>query len=83
MLDKEMYLKVLEKNILDSILTFLEENDVDVSELKQRQSIILNNGVIVSGGSMTTQNLSVGTGATVENVRQKITQMATQTKKAG
>jgi hypothetical protein len=70
-LDKEMYLKVLEKNILDSILTFLEENDVDVSELKQRQTTILNHGVILSGGNMTTQNLSVGVGAKVENVAQK------------
>lgn len=71
-LDKEMYLKVLEKNILDSILTFLEENNIDVSELRQRQSIILNNGVIMSGGSMNAENVSVGIGATVENVKQKI-----------
>ncbi len=75
-LDKEMYLKVLEKNILDSILTFLEEHDVDVSELKQRQTMILNQGVILSGGNMTTENLSVGVGAKVENVTQRITQFA-------
>lgn len=75
-LDKEMYLKVLEKNILDSILTFLEEHDVDVSELKQRQTMILNQGVILSGGSMTTENLSVGVGAKVENAAQKVTQFA-------
>jgi hypothetical protein len=75
-LDKEMYLKVLEKNILDSILTFLEENDVDVSELKQRQTMILNQGVILSGGNMTTENLSVGVGAKVENISQKVTQFA-------
>ena len=77
-LDKEMYLKVLEKNILDSILTFLEENDVDVSELKQRQTMILNQGVILSGGNMTAQNLSVGLGAKVENVAQKVTNIATK-----
>ena len=70
-LDKEMYLKILEKNILDSILTFLEEHDVDVSELKQRQNTILNQGVIVSGGNMTTQSMSVGLGAKVENISQK------------
>ena len=70
-LDKEMYFKILEKNILDSILTFLEEHDVDVSELKQRQNMILNQGVIVSGGNMTTQSMSVGLGAKVENITQK------------
>lgn len=77
-LDKEMYLKILEKNILDSILTFLEENDVDVSELKQRQTTILNQGVMLSGGSMTTENLSVGVGAKVENVTQKVTGFASK-----
>jgi hypothetical protein len=75
-LDKEMYFKVLEKNVLDSILTFLEENNVDVSELKQRQAMILNNGVIVSGGSMTTENLAVGEGAKVDNLKQKVTNIA-------
>lgn len=71
-LDKEMYLKILEKNVLDSILTFLEEHNVDVSELKQRQMTILNQGVIVSGGTMTTHNTSVGAGAKVENVAKKV-----------
>jgi len=79
-LDKEMYFKVLEKNILDSILTFLEENNVDVSELKQRQSMILNNGVIVSGGSMTAENLSVGKGSSVS---QKVSQVAARAVAAG
>lgn len=78
-LDKEMYFKVLEKNILDSILTFLEENNIDVSELKQRQAMILNNGVIVSGGSMTTENLAVGEGAKVDTLRQKVTNIAART----
>jgi hypothetical protein len=49
---------------------------VDVSELKQRQSLILNNGVIVAGGNMTTENLSVGAGAKVENVTHKLSQFA-------
>ncbi|WP_139198405.1 hypothetical protein [Syntrophus gentianae] len=82
-LDKEMYFKVLEKNILDSILTFLEENNVDVSELKQRQSMILNNGLILSGGSMTAENLSVGAGAKVETVKQKVSQFAAKAVAAG
>ncbi|MGB9146708.1 MAG: hypothetical protein WCC14_12855 [Acidobacteriaceae bacterium] len=82
-LDKEMYLKVLEKNILDSILTFLESNNVDVSELKQRQTMILNNGVIVSGGSMTTENLAVGESAKIDNLRQKVTNIASRTAMAG
>jgi hypothetical protein len=76
-LDKEMYFKVLEKNILDSILTFLEEQNVDVSEFKQRQTTILNNGVIVSGGTMTANNLAVGEQATsTSTVTNRVTQLA-------
>lgn len=82
-LDKEMYFKVLEKNVLDSVLTFLEENNVDVSELKQRQAMILNNGVIVSGGSMTTGNLAVGEGANIDNLKQKVTNIAARGAMAG
>jgi hypothetical protein len=49
-LDKEMYHKVLEKHILDTIVDFLEIHNVDTSDLKQRQQFILNSGVIVGGG---------------------------------
>jgi hypothetical protein len=76
-LDKEMYMKVLEKNVLDTILSFLKEHDVDVSEFNQRQSMILNQGVMVSGsGTIASENLSVGKGATVQNVTNKIGQAA-------
>lgn len=75
-LDKEMYLKVLEKTILGSVLRFLEEHGVDISELEQRQAMILNNGVIVSGGVMSTENLAVGEGAKIGNLKQKAASMA-------
>src|SRR5262249_3913820 len=75
-LDKEMYLKVLEKNILDSILTFLEERNVDVSDLKQRQTTILKNGVMISGGSLNADSLAVGQGA--RSMAGKVTEMASK-----
>ena len=75
-LDKEMYFKILEKNILDSILTFLEERDVDISDLKQRQTTILNNGVMMSGGSIKTESLAVGERA--KSVAGKISKAASK-----
>jgi hypothetical protein len=72
-LDEDMYAKILEKTILDSIVTILEERNIDVSELKQRQTTILNNGVMVSGGNITTDNLAVGQGAKIGH---KIAQVA-------
>jgi hypothetical protein len=62
-LDAGMYVQLAERCILDSVLEFLEEHNVDVSELKERQNTILNNGVIVSGGSMNANNMAVGEGA--------------------
>lgn len=59
-LDKDMYLKMLEKTILDSITVHLERHDVDTSDLRQRQTTILNNGVMMSGGTLQADNLSVG-----------------------
>lgn len=59
-LDKEMYLKLVERQILDSIINFLDAHNIDTSELRARQDTILNNGVIVTGGSVEAQNFTVG-----------------------
>ena len=59
-LDKEMYLKLIERQILDSIINFLDAHNIDTSDLRARQDTILNNGVIVTGGSVEAQNLTVG-----------------------
>jgi hypothetical protein len=62
-LDRDQAGKILERQILDSILRYLDERDVDTTELEERQTAILNNGVIVSGGTLTAQNVAVGEGA--------------------
>ena len=70
-LDKEMYMKILERQILDSIIEFLDRRNIDTSDLKERQTTILNNGVIVSGGSVEVDNLAVG-----ERARTVVTRLA-------
>ncbi|HMG76299.1 MAG TPA: hypothetical protein VK582_22690 [Pyrinomonadaceae bacterium] len=59
-LDKEMYLKTVERLILDCVIEFLDEKGVDTSELRDRQATILNNGVIVTGGAVRAKTLAVG-----------------------
>lgn len=66
-LDKEMYAKTLEKRILSSIINFLEERNIDVSEFREREQSILNNGVIMTGGSMKAENIAVGKNAKTAN----------------
>lgn len=63
LLDRIMYVKLVEQQIFDAIITFLEGRDIDTSELRKRQTTVLNNGVIVSGGQINAQSLAVGTGA--------------------
>ncbi len=62
-LDGDFYSKVLEREILATIVSFLDEHDIDTSELKERQSTILNSGIIVHGGDVKAESLAVGTGA--------------------
>lgn len=59
-LDKEMYLKSIERKIVDGLSKFLDSKNIDTSDFKQTTSTILNHGVMVSGGSVQTQNLTVG-----------------------
>jgi hypothetical protein len=59
-LDKELYMKTIERQILDTIITFLDERNIDTSDLKERQTVIQNSGVVVSGGQLSTENLAVG-----------------------
>jgi hypothetical protein len=71
LLDRIMYVKLVEQQIFDAIITFLEKSDIDTSELRKRQTTVLNTGVIVSGGQINAESLAVGTGA-VAGVRHAV-----------
>jgi hypothetical protein len=59
-LDKDMYLKAIESTLLEELVEFLDSKDIDTSELKSRQSQILNEGIIMSGGEIKATSLAVG-----------------------
>lgn len=63
MLDEDMYNKIIERTILDSIVEFLEEHNINVSDIRERRTTILNSGVIVQGGDVNADVLAVGEGA--------------------
>lgn len=62
-LDREMHSKVVQQQLLDVVVRFLEEHGIDTSQIRDRGSHILNNGVIVSGGTISAESLAVGEGA--------------------
>jgi hypothetical protein len=73
--DKEMYTKLLEHRILDLVVQFLDDRNVDTGELRERRNVIVNNGVMLSGGTFQADSVAVGKNATssvrrVERVRQ-------------
>jgi hypothetical protein len=61
--DGDFYTKMLEQTILDSIIGFLDEHHIDTSGLRERQTMILNSGIIVHGGDVKAESLAVGVGA--------------------
>lgn len=61
--DKEMYVKVIERTLLDTIVKFLNDHNIDTSDIKERQTSIVNSGIIVQGGDVRAQALAVGASA--------------------
>jgi hypothetical protein len=60
-LDKDMYVKVVEKNVLDGILAFLEEKNVDTTDLVKRQlAKILEQGVVSARTPFRDGNAALG-----------------------
>lgn len=69
-IDSDFFGKALERQILDSLVAFLESHGIDTSELRERQTTIMNSGVIVHGGDVNAESLAVGAGSrAVKKVR--------------
>jgi hypothetical protein len=64
-LDTDLYRKVIEQTLLDSIIDFLDGKNIDTSELRERQTTILNNGVMISGSSVSGGSFAAGARARV------------------
>ncbi|THU40306.1 hypothetical protein FAM09_10590 [Niastella caeni] len=68
-LDKERFLKTIDKRIFNGITEFLDSKNISTEEFKTRENIVMNNGIIVqSGGVLTSQNVSAGIGASIRNM---------------
>lgn len=62
--DEDFTRKLIERNLLDEIANFLEEHGFDSTDIRERRTTILNNGIIVNGGDVRSDALAVGAGAT-------------------
>jgi len=67
-LDSELYKKVLERQIFDTIIRFLDARNIETADLKERQTTVLNSGVIVSGsGTIQAETFAVGSHSTAKS----------------
>jgi hypothetical protein len=62
-LDKQMYVKVLERTILDSIVDVLEEHNIDPGEIVERRDTIINYGIMAR--AFHAGDVAVGDGAMI------------------
>ena len=62
-LDKEMYVQVFEKQLLEALVNFLSDHNIDTSDIQERKSTILNTGIIMKGGELKADSLAVGSEA--------------------
>lgn len=66
--DSDFIRKTLESTIIDTIVSFLNDHQVDTSSLRERQTMILNSGIIVHGGDVKAETLAVGSGAQASRI---------------
>ncbi|MFQ6198647.1 hypothetical protein [Streptomyces sp. NPDC000405] len=67
-IDQQMYTKVVEHRTMDALVDFLKDHDIDVSELRKRQSVIYNGGIFTSGNASTNfvnSAVTAGPGASI------------------
>jgi len=72
-IDREMYTKVVERRVLDSLIEFLEAHGIDSSDLRDRQTAIYNNGIFVGSNSslrISDSAMAIGRGAVGRLFRQ-------------
>ncbi|MGF6264379.1 hypothetical protein OKW49_005307 [Paraburkholderia youngii] len=67
MLDKDMAAKTCQYIVINSIVDFLDQKGIATDDIKERRTQIFNSGVIVSGGTVNTQQLAVGSGSAIKN----------------
>ncbi|MEB8340060.1 zinc ribbon domain-containing protein [Streptomyces endophyticus] len=59
--DSGMVLKAVERRVLDALVEFAEAHDIDPGDLKRRQELIINNGIIATAGA-SVESSSVASG---------------------
>jgi hypothetical protein len=58
--DRDLSTKFIDRQVLDTIVDFLDSHNIDTSQFQEQRSMILNNGLLVSGGEFKAGSVAVG-----------------------
>jgi hypothetical protein len=58
--DRDLNTKFIDRQVLDTIVDFLDSHNIDTSQFQEQRSMILNNGLLVSGGEFKAGSVAVG-----------------------
>lgn len=58
--DRDLNTKFIDRQVLDTIVDFLDSRNIDTSQFQEQRSMILNNGLLVSGGEFKAGSVAVG-----------------------
>ncbi len=76
--DADLFHKLVEKRVLEELISFLDEHGVDTSDLRERSTTILNSGILVQGGDVHADSLAVGANAQATTTRARQPQGASK-----
>jgi hypothetical protein len=52
--------KLLDQQVLDTVMAFLDAHDIDISQFEEQRTTILNQGILISGGQFNAGSVAVG-----------------------
>lgn len=58
--DRDLNAKLIDRQVLDTIMDFLDDRNIDISQFEDQRSMILNNGLLISGGQFKAGSVAVG-----------------------
>jgi hypothetical protein len=59
-LDRSLNAKLIDRQLLDTIMTFLDAHNIDTSQFEEQRTTILNQGLLISGGQLSAGSIAVG-----------------------
>jgi hypothetical protein len=59
-LDRSLNANLMDRQVLDTIMTFLDAHDIDISQFEEQRTTILNQGILMSGGKLSAGSIAIG-----------------------